>query len=240
MSRERVRAGLEDAIADAGSSLSPADRLCVACVELLDVDGAAVSLVMDGPTRGTFGASGALSRRLDELQFTFGEGPCVDAVAQGRPVLVADLDDRTERRWPAFTGAALQAGVQAIFALPVKTTTRSIGALDLFRHRSGSLSEDDLAGGLQAADLAMTSLLALVGAEDWSTVGEGGDGGDQLATLERVEVYQATGMIMAQLDVNSVEALARLRAYAFAHDLTASDVAWRVVRRQLAFAPEDD
>lgn len=240
MSLDQIRSGLQAALVDGDASLSVADRLCTACVELLDVDGAAVSLFMDGPTRGTFGASSDLSRRLDELQFTFGEGPCVDAVSQGLPVLVADLDARTERRWPAFTGAALQAGVKAVFALPVTITSRPIGALDLFRHRSGSLSEDDLAGGLEAAELATTSFLTLLGGKDWSTVADGAFAGDQFAALERVEVYQATGMIMGQLDVGPAEALARLSAYAFAHDLTATDVAWRIVRRQLAFSPDDD
>ena len=58
------------AVVGAGGALSAADRLCRACVELLGVDGAAVSLMRDGTTVGTFGCSGELSRRLDELQFT--------------------------------------------------------------------------------------------------------------------------------------------------------------------------
>ena len=64
--------------------------------------------------------------------------------------------------------------------------------------------------------------------------GERADGWGQLASLERVEVYQATGMIMGQLGVDSAEALVRLRAYAFAHDRSPSEVAWDVVERRLA------
>lgn len=78
-------------MADAGRGLSAANRLCGACVELLAVDGAAISILHDGATRGTFGSSGEWSRRLDELQFTTGEGPCIDAVSEGRAVLVANL-----------------------------------------------------------------------------------------------------------------------------------------------------
>jgi len=51
--------------------------------------------------------------------------------------------------------------------------------------------------------------------------------------MERVEVYQATGMIMETLDVSPAEALVRLRGYAFSHDMTASEVAWAVVQRRL-------
>ena len=104
-----LRAALGAALAGAPTAIEAADRLCVACVELLDVDGASVSLIHRGTTRGTFGSSGALSRRLDELQFTFGEGPCLDAVSFGLPVLAADLRSPREHRWPAFTGVLSQA-----------------------------------------------------------------------------------------------------------------------------------
>lgn len=237
LSVERVRDGLGAAVAEVGGGLSAADRLCVACVDLLDVDGAAISLVHEGVTRGTFGSSGALGRRLDELQFTFGEGPCLDAVAAGRPVLIADIGDSDERRWPAFAAAVLEAGVRAVFALPVEVAAARVGALDLFRATPGKL--DGLAGGLLAAELAALPLLDLMSADvDWQAVGEGGDGWSQLASLERVEVYQATGMIMAELDVGSAEALVRLRAHAYAGAQTASEVAWCIVEGGLVLGDD--
>jgi hypothetical protein len=86
-------------------ALAAADLLCRACVDVLGVDGASLSLMYQGSTRGTFGSSGEMSRRLDELQFTFGEGPCLEAVSTGAPVLVDDLSDPAEQRWPAFARA---------------------------------------------------------------------------------------------------------------------------------------
>ena len=74
---------------------------------------------------------------------------------------------------------------------------------------------------------------------DWVAAGEGEDGWEQLASLERVEVYQATGMIIGQLDVDAVEALVRLRAYAFAQGLTASEAAWAIVERRVSLADEE-
>lgn len=67
------------------------------------------------------------------------------------------------------------------------------------------------------------------------TVDQAGDGSDlpQAAGWERVEVYQATGMIMGQLDVEPGEALLRLRGYAFAQGMTASVVAWHIIERRL-------
>jgi len=134
-----------------------------------------------------------------------------------------------------ITGAVVAAGVRAVFALPVLFAGSRLGALDLFRNTPGPLRREDLAHGLFAAKLAALPLLDLLAADvDWEAAGESGEGIPEIASLERVEVYQATGMIMAQCDVGPDEALVRLRAYAFAHDQTASEVAWRVVRGQVA------
>ena len=237
---EGLRAALGEAVAGTPSALEAADRLCVACVELLEVDGASVSLIHRGATRGTFGSSGALSRRLDELQFTFGEGPCLDAVSYGRPVLAADLRSPREQRWPAFTGALVGHGIQAVFALPVSVATHRIGALDLYREQAGALSDHALSGGLLAAELAALPLLDLMGSElDWAEAAEGGDGWQQLASLERVEVYQATGMIIAALGVDPVEALLLLRARAFATGTTASALAYDIVERTVRLEGQD-
>jgi hypothetical protein len=237
---EHVRTALSAAVTGSRPGLSAADRLCRACVDLLTVDGAAISLIHEGTTRGTFGSSGPLSRRLDELQFTFGEGPCLDAARTARPVLVADLRDPTEERWPAFAGAVLEAGVRAVYALPVAVASASVGVLDLFRNAAGPLVGDDLAGGLLAAELAALPLLDLMaGDNDWTGMGEGADAWSELASLERVEVYQATGMIMGLLEVSSAEALVRLRAFAFTHGLTATEVAWSIVERRVVLDAAD-
>lgn len=228
-----LRAQFHHAMADATPGLSTADRLCRACVELLDVDGAAVSVTHDGTTRGTFGSSGELSRELDEYQFTFGEGPCLDAVRELRPILVPDLRDPVEQRWPVYAGAVLDRGIRAVFALPVTVVFNQLGSLDLYRHEPGRLAPSVLAGALAAAELAALPLLDLMGAEvDWADVGEDGGEWSELASLERVEVYQATGMVMAQLGVGPTEALARVRAEAFIQGTTASELAWSIIERR--------
>lgn len=220
-------------VTGASSALGAADRLCRTCVELLEVDGAAISLVHGAAIRGTFGSSGATSRRLDELQFTFGEGPCLEAVASGKVVLLEDLDDPADARWPAYRAAARQSDVRAIFALPVEVGANHVGALDLYRHRSGPLGADALAGARIAAEMAALPLLDLLTAEvDWDSIARGVPF-PQIATLERVEVNQATGMIIAALELDPVDALLRLRAHAFAHGQTASEVAYQIVDRRL-------
>ena len=231
---DRLRDELAKAMSHAATALAAADQLCRACVELLQVDGASISLTDRGTVRGTFGSSGELSRRIDELQFTFGEGPCLDAVRDGAPVLVADLGAGGGRRWPAFADAMLGTGVRAVFALPVTVASSPVGALDLFTERTGPLTDAALTGGLLAAQLAALPLLDVMSAQpDLAAHRDTEYGWDQLASLERVEVYQATGMIMVALDVDPAEALVRLRAHAYTRGLTASELAWEIVERRI-------
>jgi hypothetical protein len=152
-------------------------------------------------------------------------------------VLAVDVADRSEQRWPAFSQAALGSGVRAVFALPVALARAPIGALDLFRNEAGPLTDAGLEGGMWAAELAALPFLDLL--TEVGTAEQGDDSWEQLASLERVEVYQATGMIIGHLDVDAAEALVRLRAYAFSQGLTASEAAWAIVERRVSLDEEE-
>ena len=241
VSIDRMRSQLATAVRDASPGLSAANELCAACVDLLGVDGAAISMMHEGASQGTFGSSSPISQRLDEYQFTFGEGPCVDAAATRQPVLAADLDLVTEQRWPAFTGAVLGDGIRAVFALPVMMASVCVGALDLFRQDPGPLRGDRLAGGLLAAELASLPFLDLVtGPTVPHAPGATEEPWERLVELDRLEVHQATGFLIAQLDVPPTEALARLRAHAVATGQTASEVARAIMDRRLVLDRDDD
>ncbi len=236
---EDVRARFCAVMSDPGRGRVVADRLCGACVELLGVDEAALSVMYDGTLSRPFGASSAACRDLDELQFTLGEGPCWDALHSSAPVLVPDLNDPAAARWPGFAGEATLRGVRAVFALPVFVASLPIGALDLYRSSPGEMDATALAGGLMAAELAALPLLDLMGIDLAAGVeDETSSAWEELSALTRVEVYQAAGMLIAQLGVTSAEALARLRGYAYAHDMTASEVAYEIIERRLRIADD--
>jgi ANTAR domain-containing protein len=55
----------------------------------------------------------------------------------------------------------------------------------------------------------------------------------ELNTLSRAEVRQATGMLVAQVEVEPAEAVVRLRAHAFATGRSATDVACDILDRRL-------
>jgi ANTAR domain/GAF domain len=216
-----------------------ADRLCEACVALFEVDAAAISVVFDGINKGTLGASGPPARVYDELQFTLGEGPCLDSVAHRAPVMVVDLADPSEDRWPAYGSAMLGHQIRGVFAMPVVVAGEYLGALDLFRAAPGVWALEELAGALSAAELAELPLLDLIGADLRAAV-ENPDSNAwaELNVLSRAEVSQATGMLMVQLGVSVTQALARLRAHAYATDRSASDVARDILDRRLRLQPD--
>lgn len=109
-------------------------------MDLFAVDAAAISLVFDGANTGMLGASGAQARTYDELQFTLGEGPCLESVLVRAPVLVIDLadpDHAGHSRWPTYGPAMLAHGVRGVFAMPVLVAGQYVGALDLIPRAAG-------------------------------------------------------------------------------------------------------
>jgi GAF domain-containing protein len=193
-------------------------------VSAAGVDGVAVTVVLAATPQETIYASDRVASQLEELTLTVGEGPGVDAFAGG-PVLVADLS-AAERlaRWPAFAPAAVQAGVRAAFALPLRIGAVHLGVMSLYRVQPGDLDPEQLADALVLADTACALLL------------DAADGSRPApAVLQHPEVHQATGMILVQLGVSAAVALVRLRAYAYAHDRPLRDVAADVVARRLRF-----
>jgi hypothetical protein len=206
--------------------------VCNAAALRLGVDGASVT-AMSGPEAGEpLFASDELSALLEELQFTTGEGPGAEEFGLGAPVLIADLESAAAR-WPGFVPDAVAAGAQAMFALPLQAGAIRVGVLSLYRTLPGPLSAGQLADVLVFADIALQLLL------DASSGISGSPGYQPLNGLSdrRAVVHQATGMISVQLGVSLEEALARLRAHAFAASAALGDVAGDVVDRRLRFDP---
>ncbi|MFE3856217.1 GAF domain-containing protein [Streptomyces griseorubiginosus] len=234
--REKDRARASDLIADGVRGADAREipgRLCEVAVRLLPVVGASVSLRSDGmPVQ--LSASSAQAARLSEIQATLGDGPCVYAATIGAPVLADDLTNgRDARRWPVFAQEATAAGVRAVYSMPLGNDAVCVGTLDLYRDTPGALATGDLRTAQLVAGVMTVALMALPQGE------ENGSEGDEpwlsgLAT-DYDEVYQAVGMIMVQLDVGAAEALARLRAHAFAQNRTAVEVAGDVVWHRKRF-----
>ena len=210
------------------------DRLLRASVEALPVTGGGLVLMSDNGPAGTVAVTDDAAGTMEELQFTLGEGPCVESSRTGRPVLQPDLARTGTARWPAFCDGALEAGIAAVFALPLRVGGIRLGVLDLYRDQAGELTADHLSDALSFADAATSVLLSLHA--------RGAVGGAQLASIpvieDRAEVHQAAGMVSVHAGVGLAEALVLLRARAFAEDRPVLDLARDVIARVVTFEAE--
>lgn len=207
---------------------------CGSAVQALSASGAAVTVMTGDGVRGVGAASDVGSEGLEELQFTLGEGPCIEAYASRRPILVPDLADGAMTRWPAYAPAVVERGVRAVFAFPLQIGAARLGVLDVFRDRAGALTTDELRHAVLLADATVTALLD----QHEHVVGVAGRADLAEVVEDRAELFQAQGMVMVQLGVSLGEAMARMRAYAYAENRRLSEVAHDVVARRLRLDPD--
>jgi hypothetical protein len=224
-----------------GRRVSVAD-VCAVAVSCAGVTGAWVTAVSGRGPGFVMCVLGPASEQLAELQVTLGEGPCCDVAASGAPVLVGDLGDAgAGRRWPAFALEAGSLGAAAVFAFPLAVGVIRTGTMGLYRGSPGPLARAQLGDVLLLADAATMLLLDGAGRDGAGTGGDAGpDGQAPGLAAHRAEVDQATGMLTVQLGVSAAEALARLRAYAYAQDRRLADVAGDIVARRLRLRPDPD
>jgi GAF domain-containing protein len=213
-----------------GSATEPEPtRLCEICADVVRMTGAGIMLMTGDTQQGSVCSSNAVSALIEELQYTLGEGPCVDAHLDNRPVLEPDLADPAVSRWLAFTPPAVAAGARAVFGFPLQFGDVRLGALNLYRNRPGPMSDDQYADALVLAGVAAQAVLAMQAHASPGALSTELEEGANF----RFVVHQASGMVAAQLGVSVGEALARLRAYAFGNELLLTDVAEAIVARKL-------
>ena len=208
--------------------------LCGACVDVLAVSGAGITL-LGGHEAGPLCVSNEQSSRLEDLQFLLGEGPCQDAFNSGAPVHAPALDAASRNRWPVFTEEALAVGVGAMFAYPLAATLGSTGVLTLYQDSPGDLTADQATDALALAQVLADTIVQLQSDARGQVPAAFDD-----AVAHRAEVHQAAGMVAVQMHVRVGEALAVLRSYAFAHGLSISDVSRDVIARRVRFTERNN
>jgi hypothetical protein len=234
MKSERMMRLWRQVVAHADGGPVAVEHVCAAAMSATGVDASAVAVVLSAFPRETIYASDRVASELEELTLTLGEGPGVDALADG-PALVADLTAADcLARWPVFAPSAAQVGARAMFALPLRVGAIRLGVLDLYRTEPGGLDPDQMADALGLADTVGALLLD----EAERSRAHLDAPWPEHASSQPAVVHQATGMIIVQLGVTAAVALTRLRAHAYVHDRRLRDVAADVVARRLRFGQE--
>jgi hypothetical protein len=210
------------------SELTPTS-ICQICATVLSVSGAGLVLMgTDGAPSASY-ASDARYDRVEELQFTQGVGPGIDAYLQGLPVIEDDLVEHSPTRWVGFPRAASAAGIGALFAFPLRVGDSRIGAITWYQDAPGELDALRYRDAVVTAEVVTLLILSMQAAVPEGLLAQ------QLLNegTYHHELHQAVGMISVQLGVSVNEALPRLRAWAFANKLTMVEATSRIVAGEL-------
>ena len=226
--RDHYQSAVRGAMADhpQGGETLP-QVLVQACVDLLPVAGAGLSLT--GDLRIPLSASSADVAEAERLQTSLGEGPCLSATAESR-ALAANAD-QIARAWPVFAGELRRrTPFQSVASLPLDPGDGSWrGAVDLYStDPGGHFGSLDL---LQAA-VAAPIVAFMLGHQSWSS-----DllevGARRSAAHRRMAVWTAVGLVMASAEIEHADALALLRGFTFRHGLDLDAAAELLVSRTI-------
>lgn len=208
-------------------------RLCTACVEVLGVTGAGIT-IMGGDQAGPICVSDPSVAALEDLQYAMGQGPCRDAFRTGVSVHAPRLGRDSSALWPSFVLLAQKSGIGAAFAYPLVTSGARVGVLTLYQQLEGELSAAQHDDSVALAEVLTETVLSL---QDDTPTGMLAAGLDE-AVQYRAEIHQASGMTSVQLSIPVAEALLRIRAHAFANDQSVAATAASIVARRLRL-PDD-
>ena len=149
------------ALLTAGDPDTPlVQRVCEVSAELLGVSGAGMCLVGGRSHQIVVHGTTRRAEQLEDLQLELGQGPCMQAVRTGSPILVPDLDTHLTVSWPVFADHALGLGVRALFSFPLETGITTLGALDLYRDTPGALTGPELMDALTLTEIAAQAMAA--------------------------------------------------------------------------------
>lgn len=182
---------------------------------------AALALLGSDHSQLAVAASDDPSRAAQDLEYVLGEGPCRDAAA-GRCRVTAS-GPAIERRWPGYGPAVTALGFGEVVAVPLETPDGCLGSLAVFDPRPG------IAGSAVFTEVTE----ALV-----RTVLLGPDADPELygGTDHRDTVHQAAGMVSVQAHCRVEDALALIKAKAYADGVPVNEMARRIVHGRLRLA----
>jgi hypothetical protein len=199
------------------------NRLCRALPLHVGLAGATVQVISGTELGGLIATSDPVAAQVSELNYTLNEGPAIAALRTHRPILLNDLADDGDTRWPVYRSEAVSR-MRSVYAFPLQLGASILGILECHDRRPRLLTP---------SEKVLVSAFAQIALEWLCSEGATPDGTLEHSLVaamdDHVEIARAQGMVMVDLDVSLMDALARMRGHAFAHDLTLLEVARTVI-----------
>ncbi|MBM6621664.1 GAF and ANTAR domain-containing protein [Micrococcaceae bacterium RIT802] len=179
--------------------------------------------LLRGRKAATIASSSEQARRLDEIQYGFGDGPCLTAGREHELVFVPDV--ASDGRWPGFTDVLEREGIHSILAVPFELGSDGEAALNLYSTTTNCFDPATIAQ--VQSHVAQWSKALRMGLRFAHYV-EGA--ADLRAALEsRTTIDIAVGVIMAENRCGQQEAFEVLRAASSGRNSKLRDVASEIV-----------
>jgi GAF domain-containing protein len=172
----------------------------------------------------TAAASDDLAAQVDEVQYSEGEGPCLDALHIGKVVTVTDL--AVEERWPGYRPRAMDHGVRSSLSLPLTADGDVRGALNLYSPAPAAFVNGSRQRAKKFAEQASAALTVAVRQAKQTELTI------QLrnALASRTVIDQAIGILMDQQRCNADGAFELLRSASQHQNRKLRDLAADIVR----------
>ncbi|MGX5359786.1 ANTAR domain-containing protein [Kocuria sp. KH4] len=181
----------------------------------------AVTLLRDGRV-GTVASSNARAEVLDEIQYDYGDGPCLTAARQQ---LLVHAPDLAQGPWPDYGQAAAAQGVHSAVAVPFDLPGPDKAALNVYAGTVHAFDEDAIAAITQEVVAASTALrLALRLAKHRDTESD-----LSAAMGSRTTIDVAVGILIAQQHCTQSEAFELLAASAARRGIKVRELAVELV-----------
>lgn len=206
-------------------------RLCVALNDTVGMDGSSLSVGYGTASRTVLCATDDVAERIEDLQDVLREGPGLDAFRLQEPVAAGATE--IAAHWPMFDQALEESGQRcSLLAVPMRPDGDILGVITMYRSVASAVAAAAAVDVEEVQFLADAIGVAVLGGFERAEPPE------RLWSV-RDKVNQAVGMVVAQLRLPPADALAVLRAHAFAQDTSVHKIAAAVLGRELVFRAPD-
>ncbi|MFI7493824.1 GAF and ANTAR domain-containing protein [Kocuria sp. M4R2S49] len=171
---------------------------------------------------------------LDELQYSFRDGPCLTAIREHTAVHVDDT--RTDERWPLYLRAAADQGVGTVLGVPFELEGEARAGLNLYAGRARALDAAAVEAAVREMGRASKSLRLALRLASHREVAR-----DLTAAMRsRTAIDLAVGILMGRRRCTQHEAFAQLRATSNQHNIPVREIAAQLVAEVNGGPPETD
>jgi GAF domain-containing protein len=165
-------------------------KVCQYARVILDCDDAGIMLTKSRRDVETPAATGPKVDEAHQLQATYDEGSCLDAI-EGRATYVSN-DLENDPRWPQWGPAAAKLGYRSTLGVRLATRDRGYGSLNVYAERLDAFDDDSV----QICEmLAAHATVAFASADR--------EVGLITALDSRTTIGQAQGILMQKFDIDA-------------------------------------